>query len=101
MAFLRWNQPGDFSEDFPGEITHGTHFPRELFACASMYETPNTAACNGSAPRAQSPARIPASTSPEPAVAKPTLPAVLRYAGPSGEQINVSDPFKRTMLPNL
>ena len=61
-------------------------------ACSA---TPQTAACSSGAPRAASPAMMPASTSPEPEVARPTLPPSWRQARPSGVAMTVRRALQR------
>ncbi|HEY6234334.1 MAG TPA: NAD(P)H-hydrate dehydratase [Candidatus Elarobacter sp.] len=58
-----------------------------MAAVAQALDVPaviDAAATSGGAPRASKPPTIPASTSPEPDVASPTLPCSLRYSAPFG-----------------
>ena len=63
--------------------------------------TPHTAACSGGAPRAASPATMPASVSPEPDVARPTVSALvpIQRSRPASA-IQLSAPLSTTTAPN-
>src|SRR5205807_7908073 len=69
-------------------------------AASPCIHTPMQAASNGGTPCASTPAIIPASTSPAPAVASQGGALEAMLARPSGEATTVSGPFSSTTAPD-